>query len=92
MSKHNFNWEYCECGCKGSCVDIAGIHFWYHLYLHEGAPAKYCLVVKGHGLGHLSGYHKHYNDYEELEDHVAEVVAEWTPRLRKQLEEAESIR
>lgn len=39
-SKTTIPWEYCECGCKGHTLDVAGIRLWSYMALDDthGGP------------------------------------------------------
>ena len=61
-------WEYCECGCHGHELKIAGLRFWCFQSIIEKSGKMYIAAVsvhKGHGF---SGDQLFYKTYSRTDD------------------------
>lgn len=63
--KYHFKWEYCECGCHGSDLEIAGMQF-SHIMQDpmNAADCKLRLHEGSHRMGALIGVYKSWEDMD----------------------------
>ncbi len=77
-------WKYCECGCKSSCVTLAGIHFSAYDDLRGG----HYLSVGNHCQ---RAFGKPFKSQKEVDAQVRVRLAERKSELLAELKELEGI-